>query len=76
MSEVDTYILMTSLRARIDDYLYDPEPQYDAVLEDLNSDLRANRSKTLLRLSNELDKVIKEYNRIVNERIQDMEQFS
>ena len=76
MSEVDTYIMMTSLRARIDDYLYDPEPQHDAVLEDLNSDLRANRSKTLLRLSNELDKVIKEYNRIVNERIQDMEQFS
>ena len=33
LPNVSTVIIMLELRDRISDYVYDPEPQYDAALE-------------------------------------------
>lgn len=33
LREVSTAIILMELRNRVGDYVYDPEPQYDAALE-------------------------------------------
>ena len=76
MSEVETYVLLKTVCRRIEDFLHDPEPQHDAMLEDLCKDLSTSRSKTVMRLHREIEKVLQDYEKIVQNRITDMEQFS
>lgn len=76
MSEVETYVLLKTVCRRIEDFLNDPEPQHDAMLEDLCKDLSASRSKTVMRLHREIEKVLQDYENIVNTRIRQTGQFS
>ena len=76
MSEVETYVLLKTVCRRIEDFLHDPEPQHDAMLEDLCKDLSTSRSKTVMRLHREIEKVLQDYENIVNTRIRQTGQFS
>lgn len=66
MTQMNTYLLMLELNNRITDFLYDPEPQSDIVLEDL----KYIRSKPLERLSLLLEETIQEYTKQIEARVE------
>lgn len=72
MKDVDTYILMTELHKRISDYLYDPEPQHDAMLSDLWAEKKHNE-QVMKRMEREMRTLMARYKNILQERLQNEE---
>lgn len=72
MKDVDTYLLMVELHTRIADYLYDPEPEHDAMLSELWNDVKRNE-QVMKRMEREMRTLMARYRNILQERLQNEE---
>jgi len=70
MSELDTFYLMVELKRRLNDHLYDPEPQTDPLLEDLWCENECNEI-AMDHLHNQLSNLIRRYEAIIQTRLDD-----
>jgi len=72
MNNIDTYILISELSSRLDDYLHAPEPRHDTVLDDLWNESEASEQDMKALLA-KLENTARRYKNIVQERVNEME---
>ena len=75
MEHIDTYLIMRELQHRLADCLYDPDPSFDHMVNDL-LEQSSDNEYAMKKIEREMRILMDRYTLLLNERNQELKELS